>query len=190
MRTLTEPKGSQNLLGRRRFLSFGLAAATAFATGLPSLSQAAGRGPRSLSFYNTHTDEKLTATYWTDGQYLPDALREIDRVLRDFRTGDVHPIDRKLLDLLVALHDRMDTKEPFSVISGYRSPQTNAVLADASSGVARRSLHMDGKAIDVRIVGRELTDLRKAALDLRMGGVGFYQRSDFVHVDTGRVRSW
>lgn len=158
--------------------------------GLPSLSQAATRGQRSLSFYNLHTDERLRATYWADGQYIPEALREIDRVLRDFRTGDVHAMDRKLLDLLVALHARMETREPFAVISGYRSPKTNAMLADASSGVARRSLHMDGKAIDVRIPGRKLADLRKAAVALRMGGVGYYPRSDFVHVDTGRVRAW
>lgn len=176
-------------LGRRRFLSCGLAA-LALAAGLPSLSQAATRGQRSLSFYNLHTDERLKATYWADGQYIPDALREIDRVLRDFRTGDVHAIDRRLLDLLVVLHTRMETQEPFAVISGYRSPKTNAILASASSGVARRSLHMDGKAIDIRIPGRDLADLRKAAIALRMGGVGYYPRSDFVHVDTGRVRTW
>ncbi len=190
MRTLTEPKGSHRLLGRRRFLSYGLAAAATFGAGMPLHSQAAARGQRSLSFHNLHTDENLTATYWIDGQYVPDALREIDYVLRDFRTGDVWPIEKKLLDLLAALQGKMDTKQPFAVISGYRSPKTNAVLADASSGVARRSLHMDGKAIDVRIAGRKLADLRQAALSLRLGGVGYYPRSDFVHVDTGRVRSW
>jgi uncharacterized protein YcbK (DUF882 family) len=189
VRTLTEPKVLQQPLGRRRFLSAGLAAAT-ITIGLPSLARAATAGHRSLSFYNLHTDEKLTTTYWVDGQYVPDALGEIDHVLRDFRTGDVWPMDRKLLDLLVALNRKMETAKPFAVISGYRSPKTNAMLAEASSGVARRSLHMDGKAIDIRIPGRKLADLRKAALSLKLGGVGYYARSDFVHVDTGRVRSW
>jgi uncharacterized protein YcbK (DUF882 family) len=189
VRTLTELKVLQQPLGRRRFLSAGLAAAT-ITMGLPSLARAATTGHRSLSFYNLHTDEKLTTTYWVDGQYVPDALGEIDHVLRDFRTGDVWPMDRKLLDLLVALNRKMETTKPFAVISGYRSPKTNAMLAEASSGVARRSLHMDGKAIDIRIPGRKLADLRQAALSLKLGGVGYYARSDFVHVDTGRVRSW
>ena len=145
---------------------------------------------REISFHNLHTGETLTRTYWAAGAYGPEALTEIDAILRDWRTGDVHPMEPELLDFLHDLRLAMDSSEPFHVISGYRSPKTNAKLAAASSGVAKKSLHMRGMAIDVSLPGRELADLRQAAIGLQRGGVGFYPKSGFIHVDIGRVRSW
>lgn len=182
--------GSNGLsMGRRGFLAGGLAsigmgfAGSAFASSAPA-------GDRSLSFYNTHTSEKLAATYWRNGAYDKGALKDIDFILRDFRSGDVAPIDRRLLDLLVALHRRCGSSKPFQIISGYRTPKTNTVLASLSGGVAKHSLHMEAKAIDVRLSDVMLRDLRDTAIGMQAGGVGFYPRSDFVHVDTGRVRRW
>ena len=128
--------------------------------------------------------------YREGGKYLDDALAAIDHLLRDHRTDDVVPIDRALLDNLASLREMLDTTEPFHVISGYRSPATNAKLAAASDGVARKSLHLQGRAIDIRMPGRELEQVRRAALAMNAGGVGYYRRSDFVHLDTGRVRTW
>jgi len=147
---------------------------------------------REISFSNIHTGEKLRVEYWAGGQYLPDALAEVNRVLRDFRTGQVHPIAPQLLDLLTRLRGRLETAEPINVISGFRSPVTNAMLRaeHEHSGVASKSLHMQGMAIDIRIPGRELSNIHMAALAERSGGVGYYPQSDFVHVDVGRVRSW
>ncbi len=145
---------------------------------------------RKLSFYNTHTDEKVSATYWVEGQYIEDSLVDINKIMRDHRSGEVYPIDPQLLDLLHTLQETVERKDPFSIISCYRSPVTNAMLNKKSNGVAKRSLHMQGKAIDIRLPGCELKDLRKAALALKRGGVGFYPESDFIHVDTGRVRFW
>jgi len=175
-------------LGRRRFLQLGIAVC-AFAPA-PALCATVKHGRRTLAFHDTHTGENLRATYWADGAYLPDELAAIDHQLRDFRTGAVAPIERGLLDILHMLAQRLDTKAPFHVISGYRSPATNAMLAAASNGVAKRSLHTKGMAIDVRLPNRRLKDVRQAAIDLRQGGVGFYPASGFVHVDVGRVRYW
>ncbi len=147
-------------------------------------------GARTLTFHNTHTLETLRVEYCRDGAYCSDALARIDHVLRDHRTGDVHPMDPGLLDLLHDVASRCDRDAEFEVISGYRSPATNAKLHERSSGVASRSLHMAGKAIDVRLVGFDLTSLRDRALDLSRGGVGYYRASQFVHLDTGRVRTW
>jgi len=146
--------------------------------------------PRALSLLNLHTGERLSATYFEAGAYLPDALAALDRLLRDFRTGASHPMAPRLLDLVTALGDRLDTRQTVHVISGYRSPQTNAALRAHSDGVAARSLHMDGMAMDIRIPGIELAHLRDAALGLQRGGVGFYSGSGFVHVDVGRIRRW
>lgn len=146
--------------------------------------------PRSLMLDNLHTGERLRTIYWADGQYIPEALGRIDWVLRDFRTAETHPIAPALIDLLAGLHRHLATAAPFEVISGYRSAATNAMLAAASDGVAQNSLHMRGMAIDIRVPGRSLVRLRRAALALAAGGVGFYPRSDFVHVDVGRVRRW
>jgi uncharacterized protein YcbK (DUF882 family) len=145
---------------------------------------------RSLAFAHTHTGEFLSLVYADAAGYRADALAAIDHHLRDFRTQEVHPIDPALLDLLHALAGSLGTREPFHVISGYRSPRTNATLRARSEGVARHSLHMEGKAIDIRVPGVQLARVREAALDLRRGGVGFYPGPDFVHVDTGRVRTW
>jgi uncharacterized protein YcbK (DUF882 family) len=173
---------------RRRFLGFGMTAGLTLAWAPARAALAAA--PRSLQFESLHTGERLRATYWAAGAYVPEELRRIDHVLRDHRTGDVRPIDPGLLDLLCVLRDRLGTDAPFQIISAYRSPATNAMLAEHSSGVARQSLHTKGLAIDIRVPGRSLVALRDAALGLKGGGVGFYPRSDFVHVDIGRVRSW
>ena len=186
-------------LSRRKFFGLGASALTAAAgialTGGPALAALPRSGlvlpqDRSLSFYNLHTGESLKTTYWEGGEAVPEALGQINYILRDFRTDTEHPIDVKLLNLLMALHRRMDSSEPFNVISGYRSPQTNAMLRRDSSGVAKHSLHMDGMAIDIRLPGRSLKSLHTAALKMQRGGVGYYPASDFVHVDVGRVRHW
>ena len=150
----------------------------------------AAADPRELAFRNLHTGEEIDVVYRADGQLDPGALREIDWVLRDFRTGEARPMDRRLLDLLWRLRAALDTTAPYEVISGYRSPATNAMLARESRGVSRVSLHMKAMAIDMRLPDRPLLALRDAALGLRLGGVGYYPASDFVHVDVGRVRWW
>jgi uncharacterized protein YcbK (DUF882 family) len=146
--------------------------------------------PRRLSFENLHTGERLQAAYWQDGGYDPAACRKIDWILRDHRAGLTTPIATNLLDLLHAIRGKLSTDEPFQVISGYRSPGTNAHLARMSSGVASNSLHMQGLAIDVRLPGCALSRLRDTAKALKVGGVGYYAKSDFVHIDVGRVRYW
>jgi uncharacterized protein YcbK (DUF882 family) len=173
---------------RRELLGLGLGAAVSVAR--PALAAVAPARPKALAFRNLHTGESLRAVYWADGRFVPEALREIDWVLRDFRTGEARAIDRRLLDLLSTLRARLDTREPFEVISGYRSPATNALLHRTTSGVATGSLHVEGMAIDIRVPGRPLPGLRDAALGLRGGGVGYYPDSGFVHVDVGRVRTW
>ena len=156
----------------------------------PVLAKLPTEQERHLSFYNTHTGESLRTVYRANGTYLPEGLLEINHILRDFRTDQDSSIDPQLLDLLYTVRSQLDSNQPFNIISGYRSPATNAKLRAKSGGVAKRSLHMDGKAIDVRLPKVELTRLRQAALDLKRGGVGYYPKSDFVHIDTGRVRHW
>jgi len=174
---------------RRRFLAM-LGAAGAGLAGLPS-GLLADPGPRVVRFRHLHTDERLTTEYYARGRYVPDALADVDRILRDWRTGDVHVIAPDLLDTLHALAQAVGTQQPFQVISGYRSPATNAMLRrTGGGGVASASLHMQGMAIDIRLADVPLRRLRDAALGLRRGGVGYYPSSDFVHVDTGRVRTW
>jgi len=175
------------VLGRRHFL-----AGAGVSLFVPRAARAGDLGARELLFDNVHTGEKLKVEYWANGQYLPDALVEVNRLLRDFRTGQVHPIAPHLLDLLARLRLSLETTQPINVISGFRSPATNAMLRaeHEHSGVASKSLHMQGMAVDIRIPGRELGVLHIAALAQRAGGVGYYPQSDFVHVDVGRVRSW
>ena len=183
---------------RRRFLQLGLGASTALALpnafagrSPPSIAQpATAEAERKLSLLNLHTGEHLHATYWAEGQYQSSELKAINHVLRDHRTGDAYHMDNDLLNLLHVLHQKMDSKKEFQVISGYRSPKTNAALSKKSSGVAKKSLHMQGKAIDIRLPGCQLSDLRKAAINCQTGGVGYYPESDFIHIDTGRVRRW
>lgn len=144
-----------------------------------------------LAFVNTHTSESLRVVYREGPRYLTEALARIDHVLRDHRTGEVHPIDPALLDQLDRLAAMLGVgKDPYHVISGYRSPRSNSMLASRSGGVAKKSLHMEGRAIDIRIPGVPLARVHEAALDMKAGGVGYYPGSDFVHLDSGRVRNW
>lgn len=144
----------------------------------------------SLSVYNIHTTESLKVTYREEGALVTGALDEINHMLRDFRTGECIPIDVDLLDTLTLLYDHFGRRGHYELISGYRSPRTNAALRHVTTGVAKNSLHMDGRAADVRLVGTPTDKLRDAALALARGGVGYYPDSNFVHVDTGAVRSW
>ena len=146
--------------------------------------------PRAIAFEHLHTGEQLSLVYKQAGHYLPDALRAIDRVLRDHYSDEVHPIDPRLIDLLADLREATGSAAPFRVISGYRSPATNERLRAQGRGVGKRSMHLLGRAIDVRLVDVDSAVLRDCALALARGGVGYYRRSDFVHVDTGRVRRW
>jgi uncharacterized protein YcbK (DUF882 family) len=174
---------------RRRFNQTILGTTATLVT--PSLWASLHRAPeRSLAFKNLHTGESLRTTFWAEGNYRNDELKAVNHVLRDHRSGDVHPMDPKLLDLLYVLQQSVAVKGSFHIISGYRSPLTNQKLRAKSGGVAKKSLHMQGKAIDIRLPGCKLEHLRNAALELKAGGVGYYARSNFIHVDTGRVRRW
>ncbi len=150
----------------------------------------AASGERKLKLRNLHTGEKLKATYWEDGKYISETMRDLAVLLRDHRTGDKHRIDAGLMDILYDLQLRIGSKKEFHVISGYRSPKTNKMLGLRSNGVAKKSLHMRGRAIDIRLPGTDLHNLRKAALSMRAGGVGYYPQANFLHVDTGRFRTW
>jgi uncharacterized protein YcbK (DUF882 family) len=181
-------------LTRRQFLGTAGAGIAAFSTLvlLPDLAFAAKELPstRSLAFRSLHTGEEVAATYVRDGRLQAEGVQVLNHVLRDWRSGEVWDMDPQLFDLLYALRRRLDSKAPFELISGYRSPKTNAGLAANSGGVAKRSLHMQGKATDIRLPERDLKALHKTALALQAGGVGLYTKSGFVHVDTGRVRRW
>ena len=189
----------QKVLPRRVFLGLGaVAAASAFvpskvhAATTPATS-GAKLPERALSFFNTHTGERLKTTYCTGGSYVSDSLRDLNHILRDFRANEIKPIDPRVFDLLHELGGTLETDQPFHIISGYRSPQTNSLLRErggASTGVASHSLHMVGQAIDIRVPGVKLNHLRDAAKSLKIGGVGFYPDLNFVHVDVGRVRYW
>jgi uncharacterized protein YcbK (DUF882 family) len=179
------------MLSRRGFLILG---ATASATPLipqtPVEAALHGRVERSVSLHNVHTGENLKTVYWVDGHYQVAALKSVNHLMRDHYSGTVHVMDPRVVDLIAALQHKMQTKKPFQVISGYRSPTTNAWLRSHSDGVAQHSLHMEGKAIDIRLEGTSVTHLGHAARSLRAGGVGQYPDSGFVHVDVGRVRHW
>ena len=181
-------------LTRRKLCKSGLLALAGLA--LPGQVLAKGAElllqERSLSFYNTHTGEVLkNATFWSNGTYQRDALAEIDHLLRDFRTGQIAKIDRQLLDQLCLLNKKLGNDQPLHIISGFRSPKTNSQLRNSGGGgVAKHSLHMDGRAIDIRLPGSSTKALHKAAISIKQGGVGFYPESRFVHLDTGRIRYW
>ncbi|MBL4712801.1 MAG: DUF882 domain-containing protein [Gammaproteobacteria bacterium] len=193
--TLDQPQQKTNNtnFARRRFLQFGVAAAgtlllpNAYGKTLANTTTAA---ERKLSLVNLHTGESINATYWADGKLQADELAAINRILRDHRTNDIHPMDTKLLDLLNTLQQTMNSEQTFQVISGFRSAKSNAALSKKSNGVAKKSLHMQGKAIDIRLPGCQLSDLRKAAINCQAGGVGYYPNSNFIHIDTGNVRRW
>lgn len=174
---------------RRLFLR-GLAGAFAAAVVRPPRLLAAPGAERVLSLVHTHTHERLSVPYFADGAYLAEGLASLRSFLRDHRTGETHEIDPSLYDLLNDIRLATGARRPFQVISGYRSPRTNAMLREHSGGVARGSLHLEGRAIDVRLDDVRTSVLRDAAIELERGGVGYYRGSDFVHVDTGRVRRW
>jgi len=188
------PPGSPpgGLLTRRtalRSLALGGAGALALLAAAPP-ARAGAATTRRIVLHNTHTLESLAVDYCQDGGYCPPALVAVNQVLRDHRNGAVHPIDPALLDLLHAAAGRCGRDAEFEVISGYRSPESNAAMHARSAGVAAHSLHMEGRAIDVRLVGCDLARLRDAGLALGGGGVGYYRGPQFVHLDTGRVRTW
>ena len=186
-------RASAGPLSRRRFLSLGgavlslpfLSRLSAFASSEPFLPP-----DRGLSFYNIQTGESATVEYCRSGCIISPSLEKIKYILRDHRTGETKDIDVRLLDLLNALSRKTSADVPFHVISGYRSPHTNASLRANARGVAENSLHLLGQAIDIRLPGYKLEDLYRAAVSLRGGGVGIYPGSNFVHVDVGRVRTW
>jgi uncharacterized protein YcbK (DUF882 family) len=185
---------------RRRVLKLGGALAGVSAAGLlvrpaqsreaPAPAPSSATSSRRIALLNLHTGERLDIEYCRDGAYVPQALSAIEVCLRDFRTGDRHAIDPVLMDYLHDVARAAGVDPAFSVISGYRSPQTNSMLHERSSGVAQHSLHMEGRAIDVRVTGIDCADLAARALDLKRGGVGYYRASDFVHLDTGAFRTW
>jgi uncharacterized protein YcbK (DUF882 family) len=176
---------------RRQFLKgIGGAWGVVAVGGLSRPAAAEVSATRTLSFLHTHTGESLTTTYFDGGVYRPDSLAQVNVFLRDFRNGEVHAIDPALLDILHALQSRTSGAGVFEVISGYRSAATNAMLRRHSDGVAQHSMHLLGKAIDIRLQGFHTETLGQVARDLARGGVGYYAASDFVHVDTGPVRHW
>lgn len=148
-------------------------------------------GARTLAFNCYNTGEVLKpTTYWADGKYIPDALTDINYALRDYRSGEVYPIQPKVLDLVHQIGKKLETDCHFELYSGYRSPKTNAMLRKANSEVAAHSLHMEGEAVDITLPGKTLKQLYEASLDMHAGGVGYYPDADFLHVDIGRVRRW
>jgi uncharacterized protein YcbK (DUF882 family) len=180
---------------RRSFLKSSALLATAL--GVPAAARAAHAArpadlphERILSLYNTHTGESLKRVFWAEGKFIPEAMNDINKLLRDHRNNKIAPIDPKLLFLLDQVASQVDAKQAVHIISGYRSPESNAMLHANTSGVAKHSMHLDGKAVDVRIPGRDLAALHKAALHAGGGGVGYYPDSQFVHMDTGRLRHW
>lgn len=175
---------------RRRFLRQAGAAGAGCVLIGPAWTGARASEPRHLSFHHLHTDETLSVVYWENGRYVAESLDRLNRFLRDWRAHLSVPMDPALFDLLFDLRSGIGTSGPFHVICGYRTAGTNERLRERSSGVAKNSQHIQGKAIDVRLAGVPCDALRDAAIALGRGGVGFYAKSDFVHVDTGRPRTW
>jgi len=163
---------------------------TSVASLLPPAARALDTVDRRLFFYHAQTHNELNVTYARDGRHIDSALTEVNEFLADFRTGDANSIDPNLLDLLYDIRESLGSDGVYEVISAYRSPATNEMLRSSSSGVARNSQHLLGTAIDVRLAGVELTNLRDTAIAMQRGGVGYYEASNFVHIDTGRVRRW
>jgi uncharacterized protein YcbK (DUF882 family) len=179
-------------VSRRWFLKTGsMAAISCF---LPKLLLASPSDrllqKKTLALYNAHTNEHLNAVFWSEGRYVNNALEEINYFLRDYRTGAIKPINKQLLNLISTMSAIIGTEYRFNVISGYRSPETNRLLRKKSKGVAKNSYHMFGKAIDIRVPGFSLSKLREIAVYLQSGGVGYYPKSNFIHIDSGPVRCW
>ncbi len=183
----TKKLNGRAFFSRRHFVLGGASAALSLA-GMAGVRAAGGH--RRIALYNTNTGEAVDTVYWADGRYLGEALSRIDRLLRDHRTGEIMPTDLALIDLLYRIRRRMRSRRPWHVISGYRSPATNEALRGEIAGVAAKSLHALGKAVDVRLPGRNLMALRRVSHFMRAGGVGLYPGSAFIHLDTGRVRYW
>ncbi len=182
--------GRPPMLRRRELLRFG-ACATALLLPLPALARTAPReSERTLRLYNLHTGERLNSTYWAAGRYLPEAQTDIDLILRDHYTDEVTAIDPGLLDLLYRIQSGLGAAQGLDVVCGYRSPATNAELVREGRVHARNSYHISGQALDFRVPGRDLRQVRKLAMNLSGGGVGYYPRSHFIHVDVGPVRHW
>ena len=182
---------------RRMLMATGALAGAATLWSRASLGGAIARpapdaepGPRRIALLNLHTGERLEVEYFRDGAYQPDALAALEILLRDFRNGEKHVIDPQLMDYLTDVAVASSAPAAYSVISGYRSPETNERLHERSSGVSQRSLHVQGRAIDVRMTGRDCADLAASAQGLKRGGVGYYRASNFVHLDTGAFRTW
>jgi uncharacterized protein YcbK (DUF882 family) len=192
-RCRTGPMGEEMLQYHRRdFLKLSVSVLGTMLLPMPALAAILDNldSRRSLSFYNTHTGEKLQTCYYDQGNYRPEALAQVNHIMRDHRCGSVKAIDPRLLDQLFALKCRIHPRTPFHIISGYRTPETNEKLRRRSSGVARTSLHTMGKAIDIRLPHYGTDRLAKVCIGLKAGGVGRYPASGFVHIDTGRVRTW
>ena len=145
---------------------------------------------RSLSLFNPHTKEGFEGIYWCDGDYVSNALNNINHIMRDIRTDDVKPIDTHLLDLIFSISIKLKSEAPFRVISGYRSPKTNTLLRKRGNGAAKKSYHIKGQAVDIRLPGYRTSVLRRSAYELKKGGVGYYPKRRFVHIDVGPVRYW
>lgn len=182
---------STNLTRRGLLTAF---AATAVASA-PTFSKAAGflRGGgdiRQISMYSGRTGEAINTIYWIDGDYIPEAMSEISYFMRDWRRNETTRIDARTIDIMAASHRLLDVDEPYTMLSGYRSPQTNAMLRKSSSRVARNSLHMEGKAADLRLRSRSVSQIYRAAVSCHAGGVGKYSGSNFVHMDCGDIRQW
>lgn len=180
--------------GFTRRALLGAFAATAVAA-TPTFSNAAGflRGGgdiRRIRMYSGRTGERLDMIYWIDGSYIKDAVKEVNHFMRDWRTDQAKSMDLRTIDIMAAAHNLMDVNEPYMLLSGYRSPQTNAMLRSRSRGVAKNSLHMKGQAADLRLSSRSVNQMARAASACSAGGVGRYSRSNFVHMDCGVVRTW
>lgn len=172
---------------RKALLALLCATTVPFGSGI---ALATTRPELRLRFYNLHTTEHLNTVFWADGHYDLDALRAVNNLLRDHRTGQIKQIDPRLLSVLYLINQKVGNRNPISVISGYRSEETNRKLARINSGVAKDSFHIKGQAIDIRIPGIDTTKIRDAGLNLRVGGVGYYAKSNFTHIDTGPRRHW
>ena len=190
-KSLIAPAG-HHVMERRDILKMGLAGFLGSVVPLfPSASaEAASFSSWKVSFRHTHTGESFSGVYRVGDKYLPEAFERMNYVLRDFRTNEVFPMDPHVLDLINIIHRKTGARQPMQILSGYRSPKTNAMLRRASTGVARNSLHMYGQAMDIRLPGYSTARLRDIAKSMRVGGVGYYAKSNFVHIDTGKVRSW
>lgn len=183
-----------NSTGMTRRGLIGAFAATAV-TAAPTFANAAGflRGGgdiRRIKMYSGRTGERIDMIYWIEGKYIPDAVNEVNHFMRDWRTNELIKIDLRTVDIMAAAHNLLDVNEPYMLLSGYRSPKTNAMLRARSSGVAKNSLHMRGQAADLGLSSRSVGQIAKAAAVCRGGGVGQYSGSNFVHMDCGTVRTW